>query len=136
MAGQKAQAGAIVQAFLLLVPKLSYEVIDSVVMALQNEKKVRDAREAFVERMVSSGWTREDAYNCVVEYQRMIERSVVTKENTLSQTEQTVKLVKQKPIINDEGIASAETTPRPVAPPQEKQHIDDIDAMVDEFYPE
>jgi hypothetical protein len=113
-----------VKAFLSVVDKLDYDMIDKVMVALENEKSIRDAREAFVLRMMKSkgSWGEDEARRCIIEFQRMVEGSVVVKD----------QVVKKKEAMKKSFVAPQPNN-KVAAPEQQQTTGDEIDDLINEL---
>ena len=120
----------IVKLFTDVIYRMEFDVIERVTILLDNEKKIREARESFVARMVSAGWTEGDARNSIVGFQRQIEETKVVKEQ-MALHEFKKKPVK-KPVADEEesGNGSKPIIKKPVKKTTDE---DEIDRLCDEL---
>lgn len=115
----------ILGAFMRLIPRLSPEIIDRMVLALVNEKKVKASREVFIERLMKSGMSREDAERGAIEFQRLIEDTSIVKDSVVGD-EDGKKLVVKKKIIAEDKAATDK-------PSGGKEAIDPVDDLMNEL---
>jgi HD superfamily phosphohydrolase len=118
------QEKQIISVFMSVIPKLSEDIIDRIIFALNNEKRVLPARKALAERLAGTGMSYDEAYREAIKYQRLVEDAKLTRESiipfdkskTLDKSEKSNKNLEaaSKPIVN-------------------KKYDDDLEELIDEL---
>lgn len=124
---------SVLDGFLSIVYRLDDSVIDRAILALVNEKKIKQKREAFIARLVRSGMSPEDAAEEVLNFQRESEGLAVSKKSLMDQKEwavQTAMRIQERQQIAKSG--SSEEKVRKISKPS-PEHADDMDELIDEF---
>ena len=127
----------IVDGFVMAIPYMDYDIVDRIIKALENEKRIRNARQAFVESVQNSGrqMTADELMQGILEFQRLVESANVISESITGKRLPERKLdaaPKVKAVAEDDGAKPVIGNP----PTAEKKYIDDFDKMVDDCYPE
>lgn len=98
----------IIKSFMKAVKHLDYDLIDRIILSLQNEKKIRQTRETYIEQMIDqAGFSREDAEKSIIRFQREIEQATITSYLKMDGEEEVKepivnKIKKEKTVVNNE----------------------------------